>query len=81
MFNDYWQRLEKSTPALRKTDTNMHISVQSFRDCVERAFEAGAEHQKGLHKLHKAAGEFDTIGKKSAGPLGNLFGDLEGLFK
>jgi hypothetical protein len=73
MFDDYWKRLEDSTPTM-KTAGNMRITVSSFKDQMRKAFAAG---QESMRDVKSAADAFGKVGRPE-NPFGDLFGGIFG---
>jgi hypothetical protein len=42
-FEDYWDKLVKANPALRRGDCRMTIAAPAFKACLRRAFNHGKD--------------------------------------
>ena len=73
-FKAYWDRLCCATPPLKDPETKMKISVASFQEQLEEAFNEGRKHPIKTHK--EAADEFAAIGRKP--DIGDIFGGMFG---
>jgi hypothetical protein len=73
-FADYWNRLKSRNAKLSDDDTNMTLSVASFRRQLEKAHEAGAEEGQ---QFMRDMGRLKDQGKPK-NPFGDLFGDIFG---
>lgn len=70
-FNQYWTKLTKSNKSLSNPDTEMKISVASFKKQLEKAFKAGR-----AKTTAQAAKEFEDLGKKP-----NVTDSFDDMFK